>query len=121
MAHFARVEDNIVRQVIVVNNEVLENKEFPESEPMGIAFCKSLYGEDTQWLQTSYNSNFRGHYAGVGTIYNPGPDSFSSPQPFTSWTLDANSIWQPPVPMPEDGSLYKWDEATLTWVVIPAE
>jgi hypothetical protein len=79
MAHFARIEDNVVRQVIVVNNETLENKEFPESEPIGIAFCKSLYGEDTEWLQTSYNSNFRGTYAGSGMTYDPVLDIFKSP------------------------------------------
>jgi hypothetical protein len=79
MAHFARVEDNIVRQVIVVNNEVLENKSFPESEPIGIAFCKSLYGADTNWLQTSYNSNFRGKYAGNGDTYDPVLDIFTNP------------------------------------------
>ena len=66
MAHFARVQDNTVREVIVINNEVLENKPFPESEPIGIAFCKSLYGADTDWLQTSYNATFRGKYAGSG-------------------------------------------------------
>lgn len=76
MAHFARLENNIVQQVIVVNNEVLENKSFPESEPIGIAFCKSLYGEDTEWLQTSYNGNFRGKYAGSGSIYDPELDEF---------------------------------------------
>lgn len=75
MAHFAKIENNIVTQVIVVNNEVLENKEFPESEPIGIAFCKSLYGEDTEWLQTSYNNNFRGLYAS-GRIYDPVADEF---------------------------------------------
>lgn len=69
MAHFARIENNIVRQVIVVNNEVLENKEFPESESIGVAFCKSVYGQDTNWLQTSYNANFRGKYAGIGDIF----------------------------------------------------
>ena len=79
MAHFARVEDNIVREVIVINNEVLENKPFPESEPIGIAFCKSLYGEDTNWLQTSYNSNFRGTYAGSGMTYDPVLDIFTTP------------------------------------------
>jgi hypothetical protein len=80
MAHFAKIEDNIVTQVIVVNNEVLENKEFPESEPIGIAFCKELYGEDTQWVQTSYNANFRGRFAGLGMIYDPELDEFRSPQ-----------------------------------------
>jgi hypothetical protein len=79
MAHFARIENNIVREVIVVNNEVLENKPFPESEPIGIAFCKSLFGEDTNWLQTSYNSNFRGRYAIAGDIYDPVLDIFTTP------------------------------------------
>jgi hypothetical protein len=79
MAHFARVENNIVREVIVINNEVLENKAFPQSEPIGIAFCKSLYGADTDWLQTSYNNNFRGTYAGSGMIYDPELDIFTTP------------------------------------------
>lgn len=77
MAHFARLENNIVREVIVVNNEVLENKSFPESEPIGIAFCKSLYGENTEWRQTSYNNNFRGRYAGSGMIYDELNDVFT--------------------------------------------
>ena len=79
MAHFARVENNIVREVIVINNEVLENKPFPQSEPIGIAFCKSLYGSDTEWLQTSYNANFRGAYAGSGMTYDPELDIFTTP------------------------------------------
>jgi hypothetical protein len=80
MAHFARIENNIVQQVIVVNNEVLENKEFPESEPIGIAFCKETFGEDTEWLQTSYNSNFRGLFACREYIYNPVKDEFVIPE-----------------------------------------
>jgi hypothetical protein len=77
MAHFARVENNTVREVIVVNDKVLENKDFPESETIGIAFCKSLYGTDTEWLQTSYNGNFRRTYAGVGMTYDPATDTFN--------------------------------------------
>jgi hypothetical protein len=79
MAHFARVQDNIVIEVIVINNEVLENKDFPESEPIGIAFCKSLYGADTNWLQTRYNANFRGAYAGSGMIYDSELNEFKYP------------------------------------------
>jgi len=78
MAHFARIQNNIVREVIVVNNEVLENKPFPESELIGIAFCKSIFNEETEWLQTSYNSNFRGKYAGAGDIYDAELDIFTS-------------------------------------------
>lgn len=74
MAHFAQLKDNVVTQVIVVNNE-----EVPD-EATGITFCKSLYGEDTQWVQTSYNGNFRGRFAGSGMIYDPELDEFLSPQ-----------------------------------------
>jgi hypothetical protein len=79
MAHFVQMNGNTCGQVIVVNNEVLENKPFPESEPIGIAFCKSIYGADTEWLQTSYNSNFRGTYAGSGMIYDPELNIFTYP------------------------------------------
>jgi hypothetical protein len=79
MAHFAKIENNVVTQVIVVNNEVLENKEFPESEPIGVAFCKETFGQDTEWLQTSYNNNFRGCYAGSGMTYDAQKDEFISP------------------------------------------
>lgn len=66
MAHFARIENGIVREVIVVNNEVLLDDNGVEQESIGIAFCKSLYGDNTEWVQTSYNGNFRGKYAGSG-------------------------------------------------------
>lgn len=65
MAHFAKIENNIVQQVIVVANSDCGNKEFPESEPIGQAFISSL-GLDGEWKQTSYNANFRSVYAGIG-------------------------------------------------------
>jgi len=70
MAHFAQLENNIVTQVIVVNNE-----EVPD-EATGIAFCKSLYGDNTEWVQTSYNANFRDKYALPGMKYDPVKDIF---------------------------------------------
>ena len=79
MAHFAQMSGNAVGQVIVVNNETLENKPFPESEPIGVAFCQSLYGADTQWKQTSYNGSFRGRYAGAGMTYDETLDEFVAP------------------------------------------
>lgn len=69
MAHFARVENGIVREVIVVNNEVLLDNNGIEQESIGIAFCKSLYGDNTEWVQTSYNATFRGKYAGSGDTW----------------------------------------------------
>jgi hypothetical protein len=66
MAHFAKIENGIVTQVIVVNNEIIINEEGVEQESLGIEFCQSLFGEETQWVQTSYNATFRGFFAGLG-------------------------------------------------------
>ena len=76
MAYFAEIKNNFVLRTIKVDNAVIENKPFPESEAIGIAFCKSIYGSDTEWLQTSYNHNFRGVYGGPGTKYDPDTDEF---------------------------------------------
>ena len=78
MAHFARIENGIVREVNVINNAVLGDADFPESEPIGQAFIASL-GIAGEWKQTSYNGNFRGIYAGVGCIYDAVNDIFTAP------------------------------------------
>jgi hypothetical protein len=78
MAHFAQVQDNIVQQVIVVSNDDINNLPFPESEPMGQAFIASL-GIVGYWLETSYNNNFRGTYAGIGYTYDAALDIFVAP------------------------------------------
>lgn len=82
MAHFAQLdENNIVTQVLVVTNETIGFLEFPESEQVGVAFLKGLYGENTIWKQTSYNSKFRAHYAGIGMNYYPELDAFGAVPP----------------------------------------
>ena len=68
MAHFAKIENSFVQQVIVVANDDCGGGEFPESEPIGQAFIASL-GLTGEWLQTSYNANFRGYYAGIGYTF----------------------------------------------------
>ena len=79
MAHFAEIVNERVTRVIVVNNEVIGNAKGLKGEALGIAFCKSLYGDDTEWLQTSYNGNFRGKYAAAGDPYDPVTDTFGVP------------------------------------------
>jgi hypothetical protein len=75
MAHFAKIENNTVIQIIVVSNDVLEGKDFPESEPIGQEFISSI-GLKGEWKQTSYNNNFRGKYAAISDIYNEELDVF---------------------------------------------
>jgi hypothetical protein len=119
MAHFAQLDENsIVLQVIVVNNATIDNLPFPESELIGVAFCQSLLGSTTNWKQTSYNASFRKNYAGVGFTYDSVLDAFIAPQPYPSWMLnDSTCQWEAPVPYPNDGGNYVWDEATLSWDV----
>ena len=67
MAHFAKIEDGIVRQVIAVSNEVLLDSNGTEQESIGAQFCQDTFGGT--WVQTSYNANFRGRFAGTGDLW----------------------------------------------------
>lgn len=123
MAHFAQLDlNNIVIDVIVVSNQVIDNLPFPESEPIGVDFCKSLYGANTIWAQTSYNGNFRKNYAGIGYTFDLDIDAFVPPQPYPSWLLNVTTAqWEAPVPYPDDGNVYYWDESTLSWQPYPPQ
>ena len=113
MAHYAKVEDGIVTQVIVADSK---------------EWCQANLGGE--WIQTSYNTqggvNSRNggealhkNYAGVG--YEWDGVGFYAPQPYPSWTKDADTyLWQPPVAYPTDGERYSWNEDTLSWVEISA-
>jgi len=109
MSHFAKVLDGKVIQVIVAEQDFFNT------------FVDSSAGE---WIQTSYNTignqhpegrPLRGNYAGVGFTYNRENDVFYAPQPYPSWTLNDNWLWEAPVAYPDDGKLYNWDETTTSW------
>lgn len=118
MAHFAEINDqSIVQRVIVVANEVLLDENGVEQEALGAAFCTDLLGGT--WKQTSYNSNFRKNFAGVGYSYDATRNAFLPPRPFASWTLDEeNCHWQAPVAHPSDKNEYEWDETNQAWSLI---
>ncbi len=118
MAHFAKLENNVVTQVIVVSNQDILDENGQENEQKGIDFCSNLLGGT--WLQTSYNGNIRKNYAGVGYTYDEGRDAFIAPKPFASWVLNETTAqWKAPVDMPTDDKRYTWDEATTAWVEVP--
>ena len=129
MAHFAQLDDNnVVTQVIVVGNSDTADVNGVESESIGVAFCQSLLGAETNWKQTSYNGNMRGNYAGIGMKYMSGvatlgvgsTDVFMPQQPHASWTISTTEAeWVSPLgaaPSLTDeqraaGSYYAWDES----------
>jgi len=95
MAHFAELDsDNKVLRVLRISNVSILDNHGNESEAIGAALCKDLYGGN--WIQTSYNNNFRKQYAGIGSTYDADKDIFIWRQPFDSWVLDSNDDWQPP-------------------------
>ena len=114
MAHFAKLNNGKVEQVIIVhNNELLVDG--VETESKGAQFCHDLLGGE--WVQTSYNGNIRKQYAGIGYTYDEVNDVFLCPQPYGSWTLDDNFDWQPPTPMPVvEGKQFAWFEPNRVWI-----
>ena len=136
MASFAKLDNNnIVIAVHSVHNNVLKDSNGVEQEVLGVQFLKSLYGQDTNWKQTSYNNNFRKNYAGIGMTYDETRDAFVPPktiyngQVCNSWILNENTCrYECPVPFPETYNInlkkvngepikdpYSWNEETLTW------
>jgi hypothetical protein len=114
MAHFAKVNNGIVEQVIVAEPEFFDT--FVDSSP-------------GQWIQTSYNTHggvhanggtpLRKNYAGVGFTYDAQRDAFIPPKPFASWVLNEDTcLWDAPTTYPTDGKSYQWDEQSLSWVEI---
>jgi hypothetical protein len=107
MAHFAEIDDNNkVLRVLVVDNQ---------HEHRGQEYLAVDCGLGGTWIQTSYNNNFRNKFAGEGDTYDPVLDRFLPTKPFDSWVLDDNLLWNSPIPYPEDGKKYQWDESTVNW------
>jgi len=115
MAHFAKIEDGKVVNVIVLKNEDCGGGSLPDSEPIGQAFIASL-GIAGEWKQTSYNRNFRGQYAGIGMSWNG--SVFHGPSPYPSWVLNAQGLWDAPKQKPEGP--HQWDEAMVSWTPAPS-
>jgi hypothetical protein len=114
MAHFAKVQDGIVTQVIVAEQEFFDT--FVDSSP-------------GQWIQTSYNTHggvhpegrpLRKNYAGIGYTYDAGRDAFIPPKPYSKWILnDETCLWDAPTQYPNDGKRYSWDDDAGNWVEVP--
>lgn len=121
MAYFAEIDnDGIVLQVISISNADAPDPAPSNSEPMGQTFIADVLRLPGTWIQTSYSGRIRKQYCGPGFRYDAVADVFIAPQPFPSWTLDANHDWQPPTPMPSEGGPWLWDEPSLSWVEVTA-
>ena len=112
MAYFAELnENNIVVRVLATPND---------SPNEGYDWLIENLGG--RWLKTSYNSNIRKNYAGIGFIYDQSRDAFIAPKPYPSWILNEDTCrWEAPIPYPSDAQRYFWDEETGDWIPMTAE
>lgn len=129
MAHFAKIdENNIVTEVHVINNLEIGDSQGGESEAKGIKFLKEINGENTNWVQTSYNTYrnihelggepFRWNYATIGSTWDSIQQGFILPKPFNSWVWNDNQKdWDPPTGFPPEGTgiIATWNEELLRW------
>ena len=137
MAHFAELKSmtdptgftsdthQVVQRVVVVGNDIAAGGGTLGDNDMhvdGETWCSNFF-KGGSWKQTSYNHNFRKQYAGVGCIYDYDKNKFLGPQPFASWSLDANDDWQAPVAYPtdKDNKGITWDEDNQRWVAVDLE
>jgi hypothetical protein len=125
MAHFAELNSSneVLRVIVISNEDVAANGGDLHADAE--TFVTTIVPYETggvAWKQTSYNNNFRKQYAGIGYSYDSSKDKFITPQPYPSWSLDANDDWKAPVTRPtvtEIGGLTvfpSWDEPNLQWL-----
>ncbi len=119
MAHFAKIGlNNKVINVVTVNNNELLDANGVEQEVLGCQFLEGITGWAV-WKQTSYNANFRKHFAGIGYTYDEDRDAFIAPKPFNSWVLNEETCnWEAPVAKPDDENKYIWSEENQQWEVV---
>lgn len=117
MAYFAEIDETgTVLRVISISNDDAPDPAPNNSEPLGQAFIRDVLGLPGNFVQTSWSGSMRKQYAGIGWRYDLAADVFIAPQPYPSWTLDADHDWQPPAPMPTERGPWVWDEGNLSWV-----
>lgn len=113
MAHFAKVEDGIVTEVLVIEQDVIDT---------------GAFGDPSLWVQTSFNTHggqhpdgqpLRKNYAGIGYTYDSVRDAFIPPKPYASWVLNEETcLWEAPIEKPDDGKIYDWNEASSAWDLV---
>ena len=118
MAHYAFLDENyIVTEVIVGKDESNFDWERYYGDIRG-QLCKRTSYNTIGGVHKNGGTPLRKNYAGLGFIYDPNRDAFIPPKPYPSWNLNEEScIWNAPVPYPNDGQLYSWDESTKSWVL----
>lgn len=121
MAHFSQIDSNnkVVFVLRVSNDQITVDG--IEDENLGIEFCKSIVGLDTNWKKTSFNGNFRKQFGAVGFTYDEENDVFIAPKPVEDWILDLNTFdWIPPIPKPncDDEHWAHWNFENKNWEIL---
>jgi hypothetical protein len=104
MSHYAKIKNNQVTNIIVVDRDLIESGDM---------------GDPSTWIEVLDDNGVRIHYVGIGFTYDSDLNKFVPPKPFDSWVFDGTT-WSAPIPIPADNKHYKWDEKTMSWIEIPS-
>jgi hypothetical protein len=127
MPHFAKLDQNNIVVFVTVGRDEDEEKEAELSARTGDVYKRTSYNTrggihydpNTGQPSTNQSKAFRKNYAGIGFTYDEFRDAFIPPKPFSSWILNEQTcLWGSPVPMPNDGKIYKWNENNLSWLEV---
>lgn len=130
MAHFALLDENNIVTFVTVGRDEDDGKEAELSARTGQVYRQTSYNTrgGVYYLPNSntpgpdQSKAFRKNYPGIGYIYDEIIDGFVPPKPYPSWLLNTTTgLWDPPVPYPNDGKMYEWDESTQSWVEVPGQ
>jgi hypothetical protein len=124
MSHFAKLDQNNIVIFVTVGRQEDDGKEKELSERTGDTYKQTSYNTrngihynaETNEPSLDQSKALRKNFAGVGYSYDKDRDAFIPPQPYPSWTLNEQTCnWDSPVPYPNDGSIYSWNEGTQVW------
>jgi len=133
MSHFAKLDENNIVTFVTVGRQEDDGLEAELTARTGDVYRQTSYNtyggvhyttdDDGNRVPSEDQSKaLRKNYAGIGFTYDEERDAFIPPQPYDSWVLDEDTcLWEAPIPMPEDGEAYTWDEDAGDWVVVPSE
>ena len=128
MTHFAKLDENNIVTFVTVGRQEDDGLESELTARTGDVYKQTSYNTRGGVHYTDgvpsedQRKALRKNYAGVGYSYDPERDAFIPPKPFESWVLNEDTcLWEAPIPYPEDGNAYTWDEESGAWVVVPED
>jgi hypothetical protein len=117
MAHFAKIGlNNKIIAVVTLDDSIITDDAGIQREDLGIDYLTQLTGWAI-WRRTWKDKSQRYNFASKDGTWNEDVEAFIPAKIFDNFILDTNTYtWIPPIPCPDDGINYVWNDKTLQWI-----